>query len=492
MGMKYLAYLKQLRYVSYFFQSQAIIRRIFQQAFPMFLGQLAVVGYGVLDSAMCGHRDAQSLAVLALAGGVYLTCSIGLGGILLSLNPLVAHDFGAQKTHRVRVWLFQSIWPVLLCTVLSLLVFQVVKLCLPLLGFEPALLLANERYLNIISFGLPAAFGLRALYAISNAISENARVMRTQMIGLCLKIPLNYVFIFYLPEYFPGVANGLDASSGCAIATVITFWVLFILMWRDFYRHPMHRQILKKSRSVRQVAAFAQLPLAFAFNKHYQFKLIRLGLPSALIITTEVAAFTLMAWLIAPFGDIQTAAHQIAACFAGVVYMVPLSMAIATSTQVAQQLGAQQPEQARKIAIGGLLSGTLITMILGFVVLILAPNIARFYTDDVAVMALAAVLLRWVCVYQCVDAVQAIACNVLRAYKITLLPMLIYLVSLLGIGFSMGYASAHQVGVFAALPFDKAHGYWFGTSVGLTITAVFLCFVLFKIFRISRDRLRLK
>jgi MATE family multidrug resistance protein len=72
---------------------------------------------------------------------------------------------------------------------------------------------------------------------------------------------------------------------------------------------------------------------------------------------------------------------------------------------------------------------------------------------------------------------------VLRAYKVTVLPMIIYFVSLLGVGFSIGYASAHQKGIFAQLPFDKAHGYWFGTSIGLTITAIFLCILLFKMFR---------
>ena len=54
----------------------------------------------------------------------------------------------------------------------------------------------------------------------------------------------------------------------------------------------------------------------------------------------EVTSFTLMALFIARQGTTASAAHQIASNLAALLYMVPLSLAIATSARVSYWLGA--------------------------------------------------------------------------------------------------------------------------------------------------------
>jgi MATE family multidrug resistance protein len=66
---------------------------------------------------------------------------------------------------------------------------------------------------------------------------------------------------------------------------------------------------------------------------------LQLGVPAGLAIMVEVTSFTLMALFIARQGTTAAAAHQIAANMAAVLYMVPLSLAIATSTRVSYWLG---------------------------------------------------------------------------------------------------------------------------------------------------------
>ena len=53
----------------------------------------------------------------------------------------------------------------------------------------------------------------------------------------------------------------------------------------------------------------------------------RLGVPGGLAVMVEVTSFTLMALFIARQGTLASAAHQIAANLAAVLYMVPLSIA---------------------------------------------------------------------------------------------------------------------------------------------------------------------
>jgi multidrug resistance protein, MATE family len=66
----------------------------------------------------------------------------------------------------------------------------------------------------------------------------------------------------------------------------------------------------------------------------------RLGIPAGLAAMVEVTSLTLMALFIARQGTTASAAHQIASNLAALLYMVPLSLAIATSARVSYWLGA--------------------------------------------------------------------------------------------------------------------------------------------------------
>ena len=65
-----------------------------------------------------------------------------------------------------------------------------------------------------------------------------------------------------------------------------------------------------------------------------------LGLPIGLSTLFEVTSFTFMAVLIARLGATSVAGHQIVANLVAILFMVPLSLGIATSVLVAQSLGS--------------------------------------------------------------------------------------------------------------------------------------------------------
>ena len=65
----------------------------------------------------------------------------------------------------------------------------------------------------------------------------------------------------------------------------------------------------------------------------------------------EVTGFTFMAFFIARLGATPVAGHQIAVNLVSLMFMLPLALANAASTLVAQRIGAGQP--ARGAPIGG-------------------------------------------------------------------------------------------------------------------------------------------
>lgn len=76
--------------------------------------------------------------------------------------------------------------------------------------------------------------------------------------------------------------------------------------------------------------------------------LYALGLARGVGDLVEVTSFTLMALLIARQGTLAAASHQIAANLTGVIYMVPLSLGIATSTRVSYWRGAGDEARRRR------------------------------------------------------------------------------------------------------------------------------------------------
>ena len=77
----------------------ADVRKIASLAWPVLIGQLAIIAFGVIDTAMVGRFSATDLAALGLGSSVYISIYIGLTGILVALQP-IAGQFSARRARR--------------------------------------------------------------------------------------------------------------------------------------------------------------------------------------------------------------------------------------------------------------------------------------------------------------------------------------------------------------------------------------------------------
>ena len=64
-------------------------RRIATLAWPMFVGQLAVLAFSTIDTLLVARHSALDLAALAVGAATYITVFIGLMGVVTSLAPIV-------------------------------------------------------------------------------------------------------------------------------------------------------------------------------------------------------------------------------------------------------------------------------------------------------------------------------------------------------------------------------------------------------------------
>lgn len=166
--------------------------------------------------------------------------------------------------------------------------------------------------------------------------------------------------------------------------------------------------------------------------------------------------------------------------------MVPLSLGIATSARTGYWLGAGQATRARKSTLTGLRMGLVLSLLCALVVWLGRGPLSRLFSGQPEVQALAAAWLAWVALYHVSDALQAISAFVLRCYRQTIAPLIIYTLLLWGVGVGLAYRWAYQgMGPLAARP--RVDTFWISSTVALAIVSVLLVWLLL---RASRQRTR--
>lgn len=434
--------------------------RITALAWPILVGQLAVIANGVIDTAMTSRFSATDLAALALGASVYISVFVGLNGVLQSLSPVIGHLYGAGQFSAIGREVKQGAW--LAC---FLMLAGALGLCFPqpllaLAHASPELAQKSTLYLQTLALALPATLGFRIYGALNTAIGRPKMLMALQVIGPLLKIPLNGLFIF------GGLGIPALGGPGCAMATATIAWVTFVVALAILRFDPSYR-------------IFGLFDTGFVLPQWKALReLLRLGIPMGLSYLIEVTAFAFMALFIARLGDNAVAGHQIVANFATVLYMLPLSIASATGTLVAQALGAMRPQQARHIAASGIRLAAMTSVTIGCLVWLAREFIVRAYTPNEVIIGAALPLFVFIAFYQLFDSVQVTTAFVLRAYKVAVVPTVIYAVALWGVGLGGGYVLGLNPFGLSPPRLQGAAGFWMGNSASLAVVAAGLLFYL--------------
>ncbi len=408
--------------------SRGLVRELLRLGWPVLIAQLAVMANSVIDTIMAGRYGTLDLAAVGIGASIYFSVFVALMGVLLALTPIVAHMYGAGRYADIGEELRQSAWLAAALALISLALFYYPEPFLAVARLTPALEAKVRAYLHALAWAVPASLLFRVFYSFSTAISRPRTVMALTLVGLALKVPLNWVFMYGnlgAPEL---------GSTGCAVATALISWILCALAWTWCWFEPGYRRY--------GVFARWSWPNAQALGR-----ILSLGLPIGLTFLIDVTGFTFMALFIARLGALYSAAHQIAANLAALCFMLPLALGCAA-------------------ALGACLYG-------------FAGAIAGLYTGDEELRRVAAGLIAFVAVYHLFDAVQAVAVNVLRGYKRAVVPMLIYAVALWGVGLGGGYALGLTHADLAWLglsasglsPPMGAPGFWLAAIASLALAA---------------------
>ncbi|WP_455555945.1 MATE family efflux transporter [Comamonas sp.] len=437
---------------------------IARHAGTVLAGQLAVMAFGVTDTIVAGRYSADALAALSVASAVFVSVFVSLMGILQALLPIWAEQHGRGETAAIGRSFRQSLYLALGFTALGMLVLLFPG---PLLAWTevPESMQADVRaYLIIVGWALPSAMFFRLYTTLNQALGHPQLVTSLQVGALVFKVPLSIWFTF------GGWGLEAQGAAGCAWATLLVDYAIAIiavvLMRRQQLYVPLQIWQRMEAPDWQRLGAF-----------------LRLGVPAGLSILVEVTSFTLVALFVARQGALAAASHQIAANLAAVCYMVPLSLGIAISARVSWWRGTGNEAQAQKLAWLGVKLAVISGAVLSGTLLVARHAIAHVYTADPGVIALASALLLWVALYHASDSVQCVCIFLLRCWRVTVVPLIVYCALLWGGGLAGGYWLAYKNEATSALWAMNPTPFWIGSGSALALVAIIFIFLLRKVLR---------
>ncbi|KAF1042513.1 MAG: Multidrug resistance protein MdtK [Herbaspirillum frisingense] len=434
--------------------SRIHVWRIARLAWPLLVGQLALIANGVIDTVMVSRFSALDLAALALGVSIYVSVFVGLSGVLQALQPTIGQLFGAGRHGEIGNEVKQGLWLAFLLSIVGCLVLAFSPFFLSFAKASPELVEKATLYLRIEALALPATLAFRVYASLNTAMARPKMVMAIQVCGLLLKLPLNAWLIF------GGLGLPAFGGPGCAIATTLIAWLMMIVAWLLVARLPAYRPL--------KLFGTGFVAPSWTILR----TLLRLGIPIGLSYFIEVTAFTLMAVFIARLGAVPVAGHQITANVGTVLYMLPLSIASATSTLVAQAIGANEWKAAKKIGYAGIRLSMTLSVLIGIVVWFTRAHIIRAYTPDPVIVGAALPLFLYIAFYQLFDSLQVTTAFVLRAYKVAVIPTVIYAVTLWGVGLGGGYLLGFDTLGITPASLQGASGFWLANSASLGLVGM--------------------
>ena len=430
-------------------------RSLLSIALPVVAVQVGMMLMGVIDTLMMGHVSATALAGVAL-GSLYVFALLVIAmGTLMSLDPLVAQAVGAKDEHAVTRAVQRGV-VIALGLGLALMVLMIpAGWVLRTFRQPPEVIPDAALYCHISIAGIIPFLVFVVLRQSLQAIGRLAPIVITIVAANVVNAFGNWVLIYGnlgVPRL--GVA-------GAAIATVIGRWFLLAALAALAWKH------LRPYFASFEPHTFAAAPLK---------RMLSLGLPIGLQQFLEVSAFAGVGLLMGTFGAVQVAAHQIAINLAALTFMVPLGVSAAAAVRVGNAIGAGDHARSREAARLSYYLGAGFMTLTAAMFLAFPRPLADLFTDDPALIRLAALLLPVAGVFQIFDGMQAVGAGVLRGIGDTRVPLVAMLSGywLIGLPVSLLLAFRTSLG---------PQGLWWGFVAGLGSVAVFLLWRVVTMFR---------
>ena len=429
-----------------------IVVALLSLAAPMLLGQAGQVMLQLTDTLLIGHVGAVELAAASLAGNFVMFALYFAFGAVGAVSPTVAQRHGAGDREGVaRAAQGGAVLALLVGGLIAVGLTAIVPL-LEHLGQPREVAQTARIYLLLIAWSMPGAILAVVLGQVAEAVDRPWPVFGFMALAVGLNALLAWCLVFGRAGFPP---LGL---AGAGWATLVARWVhaSALSVWLCCDPRVAVTRPRDGATSPRGGRGWTDVG-----------RLFRQGLPLAGQDVLEGGAFAVGSLMLGWVGTTALAANQVTVGIASLAWMVPVSLSMATGVRVAQAAGAGDRETARRTGIAAMIMGT--GLMMGCAAFYVAGGgaLARLFTDDPEVAALAGTLVSIAGIYQVSDVIQSVSLGALRGLLDNRVPMLANAVCYWGLSlptvwFLTFYCGWGAAGVWAGyLPWMVGTGLFF-------------------------------
>jgi len=419
---------------------------------PIVVSQLGHTLVHLADSVIVGHfAGTVQLAAVSLVNSLFmLVLVLGLG-ISYGLTPLIAQENGRKNYDECGRLLSNSLLiNIIMGIVLYLFIHFGTLLIIDHIGQSPDVVAYAKPYLSYLGLSILPLMIFQTFKQFAEGLGFTKQAMYISIWGNAINILIGIVLVKGMFGITPMGVKGVGISTlidRMLMATVMSFYVFRSVNFKKYLK-TFSLTLIDKVRSI---------------------KILKIGTPVALQYSFEISAFSGAAILIGTIGAVEQASHQVAINLASTTYMLASGIASAATIKTGTYLGKNDLLDLRRSAIASY-HVIIAFMSVTAIFFICANNILPFiYTEDMAVVQIAAQLLIIAGFFQLFDGTQVVGLGVLRGIGDVNVPTIITFIAYWIIGIPLAYL----LGITLKL---GVNGIWYGLTFGLLTASVLLFF----------------
>ena len=373
-------------------------------ALPLLLGNLFQQLYNTADSLIVGNFCGnEALAAVSSSGSLQHLLIGFFQGVFVGSSVLISRSFGAMDEEGVDNAIHTTVVFALIAGVLlTILGVSFTPTLLRWMGTPESVMPKSITYFRIYCLGLLGLVLYNTSNGIFNALGDSRHPLMYLIISSVTNVILDLLFVGVFDMGVAGAA--LATTMGQFLSATLGFIHLMsgkFVVRIQFSKLKIHKKVLKQVFS--------------------------LGLPGGVQNSVNAIANLVVQSNINAFGDLAMGGCGSYAKIQGFVFLPIMSMSMALTTFIGQNMGANRPERIKTSIRQGMAMSVAMAELFGVFVLCTAPHLVGLFSSDPAVVAYGVQQARIEAPFFFLLASTHICAGILRGAGKTMIPMAVTL-----------------------------------------------------------------
>jgi multidrug resistance protein, MATE family len=373
-----------------------LTRQVAWLAGPLIFQNLSQTLLGVVDTYFVSRLSTEALAAVGLASVMFFAVLMLFRSTANSTVVFVGRAYGEGDNGKIGAAVWRSLtmigWLSLVVVALPWLFGHLMALAAPADNARVREL--GTQFLQIRAFEIPFVMFSAVVWGFLVGRGDSRTPMLLAWVTVLTNILLAWLLVFGnlgLPAL--GVAG---AAYATLIATALNALISAAILWNS-----QNRRIFATGKM--RMAPWSEVRAS-----------LQVGLPMGMGDFIEISSFSVFFALLARLGTDMLAANQIALQYMSMSFTLGLAVGMATSSLVAQYLGAKRPDLAQQVAYRACLLAMIGMGVIGLSYLIAPSALIGLFSQEESVIAAGVTILQLVALYQVFDAVGIVLASALN------------------------------------------------------------------------------